>query len=67
MGWEVRAMLPGQSAESCSRTFPPPAPCLAAAAPARPFPTELQSHLVDFVGFRERLADVQVRIPGWLS
>lgn len=47
--------------ESCSGPLLPPA----AAAPAGPI--EPQPHLVDFVGFGERLTDVQVRIPGWLS
>lgn len=67
MGWAIRAMLPDHSPHPCSRNFLSPALSLAVAAPARPVLAEPQSYLVDFVGFGERLTDVEVRIPGWLS
>lgn len=52
-------MLPHQSSKS--------APEPASLRQRQPQPAPTQPHLVDFVGFGERLADVQVRVPRWLS
>lgn len=60
VGWEVRV-------SRAIRSSPPPRPSQAAATPADPDPARPRPHLADLVGFGERLADVQVRIPGWLS